>query len=157
MEGKKEAKKEANKQSKDSLKAIVLDSPRILNDFSFSFREKGYYTTNKVIQELIDFRSRLIADQGIQQSFLTIRDPAKSTVQEVIAKSKKINSVLSETDYSVIALALELKREGLNAVIETDDYSLQNLALHLRIEFSPVEREGIKEKKSFKKPSKKKL
>jgi UPF0271 protein len=51
---------------------------------------------------------------------------------------------LSEADIQVLALALQLKKQGYSPIVATDDYSIQNVAKHMGIEFTSLATFGIR-------------
>lgn len=83
---------------------------------------------------------------AVESGKLKIRAPGEEFVEKVRASSKIVGDILhlSEADMQVLALALELKRQGNLPVLVTDDYSLQNVANQLRIEFAPLMTFGIR-------------
>ena len=103
-------------------------------------------TTPYVISEIK--RGSLVerVETLLQLKRVTIRKPNKSSIALVESKSKSTRDdfVLSETDTSIIALAIDLKKEGKNPIILTDDYSLQNTARTLNIKFEKIITPGIK-------------
>lgn len=50
---------------------------------------------------------------------------------------------LSNTDISIIALGMQLKRNGYYVTIVSDDYSIQNVVKFSGLNFSPVMTRGI--------------
>jgi len=77
---------------------------------------------------------------------LMVRTPGKSFLKEVREASKRVGDMryLSEADFEVLALALELKSMGLNPLIVTDDYSIQNVANQIGVNFASLMTYGIK-------------
>ncbi len=54
--------------------------------------------------------------------------------------------LLSEADIQVLALALDLKKEGDDTTIVTDDYSIQNVADKIRLNYKPLITFGIRKR-----------
>jgi UPF0271 protein len=83
---------------------------------------------------------------AVENRRLMVRAPEKFFLQEVREASKRVGDVryLSEADFDVLALALELKSTGLNALIVTDDYSIQNVANQIGVGFTSLMTYGIK-------------
>ncbi len=81
---------------------------------------------------------RYFTDSGI----LKILSPEKKSLEKVRETAEKTGDIgkLSETDISVIAMAVEK-----NAVLLSDDYSVQNVARVLGIECRALREDGIKE------------
>ncbi|MBU2100656.1 hypothetical protein KKG83_07075 [Candidatus Micrarchaeota archaeon] len=123
------------------MKEFVMDSAVILNNFNFSFsEEETYFTTNEVLDEMIDLRSRNLIQSGLKEGKIKIKAPKKELIQKIknTAKQMHIDFKLSEADYSILALAFELKLPLL-----TDDYHIQKVCLKLGLEFDSVFREKI--------------
>jgi UPF0271 protein len=83
---------------------------------------------------------------AVETKRLKVRTPSDIFFHEVKEASKKVGDepYLSETDFQVLALALELKRRGLYPTIVTDDYSIQNVANQIGIDFTSLLTYGIK-------------
>ncbi|MFH1663670.1 MAG: hypothetical protein ABH986_02590 [archaeon] len=122
------------------MKCFVMDSAVILNNFNFSFDETVYFTTNEVLDEIIDLRSKQLVESGLKQSKIKIKQPSTKSVSAVKKAAKEIHVFhkLSEADFSVLALALELKFPLLS-----DDYRVQKVCLKLGLEFDSVFREKM--------------
>jgi UPF0271 protein len=123
------------------MKEFVMDSPVILNNFNFSFSEnEKYYSTNEVLNEIIDLRSKQLVEVGLRQGKLEVREPSKKTLEFIKESAKRFGLIhkLSKADLSIIALAYELKKPLLS-----DDYHVQKMCLYLNIEFDSIFREKI--------------
>jgi UPF0271 protein len=119
----------------------VMDAAVILNNFNFSFSDDVYFTSNEVLDEIIDLRSRNLVEAGITQGKIKIKEPKKESIALIKRAAKELNLMhkLSKADYSILALALELRFPLL-----TDDYHVQKICLKLGLEFEPVIREKLK-------------
>jgi UPF0271 protein len=75
-----------------------------------------------------------------------VKTPQSCFLEEVKAASKLVGDVffLSEADFQVLALGLELKKLGFLPLIATDDYSIQNVANQIGIEFASLATFGIR-------------
>ncbi len=130
----------------------IMDSPVILNDELFFFEEdKKYATTYRVYLELKDFRSKSLADNAIKYSFLHVMEPSESSLAKAVLVAKKFGIRLSDADFSIAALALDLKEKKEEVLVITDDFSVQNLLLKLQIPFKSVIRGEIKRFRKFSK------
>jgi UPF0271 protein len=105
------------------------------------------YTAPAVRQELasnsmIYTRFRTAIDSGKLQ----VRTPTDTALAEVEKSSEAVGDMrfLSEVDKQVLALALELKRQGEDPLVVTDDYSIQNVSNQLGLEFAPLMTFGIR-------------
>jgi len=116
--------------------AFVMDSATVLNDFNFFFpKDKKYFTTAEVVDEIKDFRSRQILQQGFFEEVLEIKIPSQLSLKKVQEAAKKHNllSRLSEADKSITALALDL---GIPLI--SDDQAIHRICLELGIRFETV-------------------
>jgi UPF0271 protein len=110
----------------------VLDASAIINCFPFQFEEgKQYFTVPLVLDEFKDFRSRAVAQSGIDQGFLKVFSPSDESVSTVRKADGK--NALSQADLEVLALAFEKKQE-----LWTDDKALQRTARKLGVKCKPI-------------------
>ncbi len=118
----------------------IMDSAVILNNFNFSFDENIYFTTNQILDEIIDLRSKQLIESGLKQDNIRIIEPKKESLVLVKKAAKELNILhkLSEADYSILALAFELKFPLLS-----DDYHIQKVCLKLDLKFDSVFRGKI--------------
>ena len=79
---------------------------------------------------------------------LKIQAPSRQSLAEVADTAKSLGDklVLSQTDTSILALALDLGREGETPIIVSDDYALQNVAEALQVRYQSLATFGIREK-----------
>ena len=100
------------------------------------------WTTGQVREEVRDFASRaafgIMEDAGLKIGAATAADV--SAVKEAAAASGDLR-VLSETDISVIALALSL--EG---TVVSSDFAVQNVCRHLKIPVKSLRAKTAKKK-----------
>ena len=129
----------------------LLDSSAVLNDFGFEFSpEHNYITTSLAVSEFKDLRSRHLMENALQQNLLLIEEPEKESLQSVNETvSKKGFNKLSKTDLSLLALALDLKKQGKKFILITDDFSIQNFAKILEIPFESAMRGEISKTIAF--------
>ncbi len=118
----------------------VMDSAVILNNFNFSFDENIYFTTNEVLDEIIDLRSKQLVESGLKQGKIKIREPKKESIKLIKKTAKELSIMykLSMADISILSLAFDLKFPLL-----TDDYSMQKVCLKLNLDFDSVFRNKI--------------
>jgi len=107
------------------------------------------YSVPEVTQELRQqtgpsFRLSVSTSSGK----LKIQIPSKSSLTEVSNKARTLGDkvVLSGTDTSILALALDLSKEGKAPVIVSDDYAVQNVAEELKLTYQSLATLGIREK-----------
>jgi UPF0271 protein len=128
-----------------SLEALVLDTSAILSGFAIHISDTTLFTTPQVLNELqgnkfgSSSQVPLINDASIR--VLTPNEESLRRVNEVADSSGEVS--LSETDRSLIALALELKDNGYEPILVTDDYALQNSASMMNLRFQPYAEKGI--------------
>jgi UPF0271 protein len=120
---------------------LVLDTSAILSGFAIHMSDTPQFTTPDVLNELhsdkIDFSTQLPL---VNEASIRVSSPSEVSMRRVNEIATKVgDSSLSETDKSLIALALELKNKGYEPILVTDDYALQNSAeiLSLRERNSP--------------------
>jgi rRNA maturation endonuclease Nob1 len=124
------------------MKEFIMDSAVILNNFNFSFNEnERYITTNRVLDEIIDLRSKQLIEFGLKNGKIIVKEPSKKSLEIVkhTAKIHRLDSKLSNADISILALALDLKKTLLS-----DDFKVQKMCLFLDIKFDSIFREKIK-------------
>ena len=131
----------------------LIDSAAVLNSEGFSFTNgKDFLTGPLVVDELRDLRSRHMAENALKNGLLRLREPSKESLAKVKGlASEKGFTKLSETDFSLLALALDLKAEEKDFLLITDDFSVQNFCKLLEIKFESVIHGKIGKTISFKK------
>jgi len=124
-----------------------LDTSAFIAGFDpFSITEKQY-SVPAVRKELASNSMPWMRFKtAVENRRLMVRTPRSPFLQEVKEASKRVGDVryLSEADLQVLALALELKREGLHSFIVTDDYSIQNVANQIGVNFTSLMTYGIR-------------
>ena len=67
---------------------------------------------------------------SISSGKLQIRTPTQISLKEVLRQGQDAGDrdVLSQADLNVLALALDLHKDGKNPVVVSDDYAIQNVA-----------------------------
>ena len=100
-----------------------------------------------VIEELIANSLPWVRlNAAVESGKLKVKMPEEPNVRTVEESSKTVGDMLylSEADFHVLALALELKDADYSPSIVTDDYSIQNVANHIGVGFSPLVTFGIR-------------
>ena len=79
---------------------------------------------------------------------LRIETPSAPALSEVAERARVLGDkvVLSKADVSVIALALDLRRNGKSPIIVSDDYAVQNVADALDLDYQPLATFGIRQR-----------
>ena len=114
--------------------SIVLDSTFFFTPIDLQGRYEKMYTTPQVVEELCDLRGKA-RYSTLLEAGLRVSEPGSSSLQAVWIAARKTHNdrTLSETDISVLALALEL-----SATIATDDFAIQHTARNLQISVQPL-------------------
>jgi len=79
---------------------------------------------------------------------MKVQSPSRSSLTRVLDQARVLGDkvVLSETDTSIIALALDLNKEGKTPIIVSDDYAVQNVAEALKLNYQSLATFGIRAK-----------
>jgi len=79
---------------------------------------------------------------------LRIQTPSSPSLTEVLERARVLGDkvVLSKADIGVIALALDLSREGKSPIIVSDDYAVQNVADALNLVYQSLATYGIRQR-----------
>jgi len=127
----------------------VLDTSALIMGLDPSGLDFDCYSVPEVTEELRQqtgpsFRLHASTSSGK----LKIQSPTKTSLTDVSDKAKTLGDklVLSPTDTAVIALALDLLKQGENPVIVSDDYAVQNVAEELSLTYQSLATLGIREK-----------
>jgi UPF0271 protein len=133
-----------------------LDSPNssssVLDAGAFyagiPFLSSGRYcTTQSVFDEVKHIKKSLDAIEALLEAGnLHMIDPDMDSVEKAKAAAKKTGDYakLSRADFSVIALALQLK-----IALLTDDYAVANVATALKIPIQSSSSKGMKERRKW--------
>ncbi len=126
------------------MRVLVLDTSSFIQGFNSSDPETKLYTTYLVVDEVREEMARIRLENWVQTGRIVVRNPDDVSLGKVIEASRKLgeNKALSDTDHSIIALALELG----NATVVSDDYSVQNLSDELGIKHRGLATRGIKKR-----------
>jgi UPF0271 protein len=107
------------------------------------------YSVPEVTEELRDqtgptFRLALSSSSGK----LRIRSPTSDSLKEIVQRAGMLGDklALSQADTHVLALALDLRKEGTTPIIVSDDYAVQNVAEGFGIAYQSLATLGIRQK-----------
>ncbi|MDM7275218.1 MAG: DNA-binding protein [Thermoprotei archaeon] len=121
--------------------ALILDTGAIITGLPLMTPIKCY-TTTKVIEEVKDRESRERLERLLEAGRIEVVDPKPEYIDKVRKNIKTKN--LSETDITIIALALQLKDQNINITVATDDYTIQKtLKTRYRIKATRIRYKGI--------------
>lgn len=124
---------------------FVLDASGIIG--GFLQEEFPNYTTSQVVMEIKDIKSKLLLQDALENSKITIKEPHLEDIGKVDGVITTSGDLLrlSDADKEVIALAVTLKREGKLPTVVTDDYSIQNVLKIMEMPFKSVLTRGIED------------
>ena len=120
----------------------ILDSTAFLEKYSDAFMDKACATSYGVLDEMKEPYAKIRFDM-LQRAGLSVLAAGDDSLKSVGDKVKITGDKLSDTDISVIALALDFICKGKKVMIVTDDYGIQNVAKSLGVKFMPVSQKGI--------------
>jgi UPF0271 protein len=121
------------------LKVLVLDTSAFIMGFNPT-RPGEVYTVPAVEDELLrGTMTQLRFHVNKEKGKVILKFPSPRT------KAGEKGHV-SQADREVVALALDLKRDGQDPVIVSDDYAVQNMAEHLHLSYGSLANFGIAHK-----------
>lgn len=129
-------------------KIYILDTSAILSGKPIDLDEIEIFTTTGVTKEINPGGKDYFLFQVLLEKKLKVHTPSKDSIKKVNIISKETGDLtrLSEVDKEILALALDVEKEGKKPVIITDDYSIQNIANTLNINFIGISQQGITRK-----------
>jgi len=125
-------------------KIIIVDTGAILTGYIRGIYQQ-VYTTSKVVDEVKDYESRMILNMLDKASRIMIIDPDKKYLDraESIASRSRVLNKLSETDLSILALAIMMIEEGYTVIVVTDDHALQKALKRIGAKIVSIRYKGI--------------
>jgi UPF0271 protein len=128
-------------------RTLVLDTSAVIAGLLQSGIDLKMYTTPSVIDEARGRGySSFLRKEAQNARDLAVMEATPEIVNEVKARIKQLgeSARLSDTDVSVISLAIYLRNEGNSDVtIMSDDYSLQNVASSMGLMTKSSNTQGI--------------
>lgn len=131
------------------VRILVLDTSALVMGLNPSALDLPSYSTPSVMDELIpDTLSYTRFSTSRESGRLTVKKPTDSSMKAVQDASSKVGDVgvLSRADLEVLALALDLRRNGVSPAIVSDDYAIQNVSETLGVEHASLATFGIARK-----------
>ena len=107
--------------------------------------QTGYIAiTERVLNEIKDRTSKLMLNAFLNN--ISVINPSSKSIKMVLKEATSLGNTveLSDTDISIIALALELKRRNYDVEVLTEDYAIQNVCETLGISFSSILKRRIR-------------
>lgn len=130
-------------------KIFILDTSAVLSGKPIDMKNSTTATTPKISDELKPSGRNYQAFQYLKEKGLCILTPSNESIKEIDRTAIETGDIgrLSGADKELLALALDLKKEGeKHPIILTDDYSIQNVAYVLKIEYENISEPGITKK-----------
>ncbi len=128
-------------------RALVLDTSAVIAGLLQSGMDLKMYTTPLVIDEARGRGySSFLRKEAQNARDLAVMEATPDIINTVKAKIRQMgeSARLSDTDISVISLAIYLRNEGnTDVTIMSDDYSLQNVASSLGLTTKSSNTQGI--------------
>jgi len=134
---------------KAGVKVLVLDTSALVMGLNPSALNLSTYSVPSVMEELIpDTLPYARFGASRDSGHLTVRMPTQRSMRNVRETASGVGDVgvLSKADIEVLALALDLKKNGLSPAIVSDDYAVQNVSETLSIEHASLATFGIAQK-----------
>jgi len=128
-------------------RAMILDTTAFIAGFSPSSIKDEIYSIPDVERELTKSSlAKLIFNTAVKAGRLKLCEPGVQYLNEARRASREVGDLLSlsETDMKILALAIQLKKEGYTPIIVTDDYSIQNVAKKLAVNYTSIAIFGIR-------------
>jgi endoribonuclease Nob1 len=119
----------------------ALDAGAFYTGFIFLSSAYRYYTTQAVFDEVKHIRrSHGAIEALIESNTLQILNSDRKSIEKAVAAARRTGDYakLSDADFSIIALALQLE-----IVLVTNDYAVANVATTLKIPVKSVASKGI--------------
>lgn len=126
---------------------VILDTSAFVAGYDPLSTGEEQYTVPAVKEEVgVNSIARIRFKTAIESGRLKVKMPESAFLEEAKASASTVGDsfFLSETDFQVLALALQFKMQGYLPFVATDDYSIQNVAKHLGIEFAALATFGIR-------------
>ncbi|MCJ7647019.1 MAG: NOB1 family endonuclease [Candidatus Lokiarchaeota archaeon] len=146
-------------QNRKKSSILIFDTNIFLMGIDINLFPNKIYTTPEIINEIevkrYESRNRNIINRiqaAIESRKLMIESPSEKYVNytKTIAKNTGDLKALSDQDYSIIALALELMNsQPYEIELFTNDYSIQNVCFELNITVRSLFKSGIEHQINF--------
>jgi UPF0271 protein len=134
--------------AKKKSKVFLLDTSAILSGKQINLDDSKIITTPSISNEITPGGKDYQYFKILKERGLSIHIPSETSVKKVknISIETGDSYRLSKADIDIVALALDIKKQGNESIILTDDYSIQNVAHSLNIKFETISQSGITRK-----------
>jgi UPF0271 protein len=126
-----------------SRKIFVLDTSAVIAGFLPGLAEVDQITVEEVLDEAKTLSPKLGLEAAMASGKLRIAEPSQTSISAIEDQVKVTGDTVSDVDVKVLALALDMKREGKDPEVVTDDYAIQNLASFFGIKYRRIAMPGI--------------
>jgi len=136
-----------NSNSKKEKRVLVLDTSAFFAGFDPFSISDAQYTVPMVREEIKGSSMPWVRFKtAVENGKLRVKAPIEVFLKNVRMSANTVGDTffLSEADFQVLALALELKSSGYSPLIVTDDYAIQNVADQLNMKFASLATFGIR-------------
>jgi UPF0271 protein len=126
---------------------LVVDTSALMAQVQYGAPDVELATTPLLLDEMQKHGLEEIVETLVGTRKMRILPPTEASLKAVAKAAKELGDLkyLSEPDQQLLALALDLSRQGYHAVVLTDDYSIQNVAQRLTLEARSVAQTGIRD------------
>jgi len=127
-------------------KILVLDTSAFIAGYEPAGNSVELYTVPEVLEELRDTMAKLRVQAALDSGKLMVRSSEERFTEQVVRTAKEMGDFasLSDTDLSVLALALQLKESQGDLALVSEDYSVQNVADRLGVKHISLATAGIR-------------
>lgn len=126
-------------------KVLVLDTSAVIAGVAPGLVDAEQVTVQDVLDEARDLCSKLELETAVSAGKISVLEPSREALMEVGKKVGQTGDRVSKTDMKLLAVSLDLRRNGDEPELMTDDYAIQNLARIFGLPFRRVAMPGIKE------------
>lgn len=130
------------------MKVLVLDTSAFIMGLDPQGLHLDAFSVPEVVEELKEVSPSYRLAASSSSGKLKIQSPTSSAMKEVANKANSLGDKrkLSKADSSILALALDLQRDGKTAIIVSDDYAVQNVAEEIGLSYQSLATGGIRQK-----------
>ena len=128
-------------------KVVILDTSAFVAGFDPFQLPQEQVTVPKVEEEIKrNSMVKMRFEMAIECGKVKVKEPSQEATSKMETYANKVGDAhkLSEADKQLLALTIDLKKNGYTPQIVTDDYSIQNVAAQIGVEFLSLATFGIK-------------